>query len=46
VLTIEQGFETGRPSAITLGFEVGGGAMRSASVGGPTVIVASGALNL
>ena len=46
VLTIEQGYETGRPSLIALGFEVEGGALRSASIGGSAVIVSSGALEL
>ena len=45
-LTIEQGFEMGRPSLITLGFAVDGGALRSASIGGSAVIVSSGALDL
>jgi trans-2,3-dihydro-3-hydroxyanthranilate isomerase len=46
MLMIEQGFEMGRPSRITLGFEVEGGQLRSASIGGSAVIVASGALDL
>jgi len=46
MLTIEQGFEMGRPSRIALGFEVEGGQLRSASIGGSAVIVASGALDL
>jgi len=46
VLTIEQGFEMGRPSLMALGFEVEGGELRSASIGGSAVIVASGALEL
>jgi trans-2,3-dihydro-3-hydroxyanthranilate isomerase len=45
-LTIEQGFEMGRPSLIALGLEVEGGELRSASIGGSTVIVSSGALEL
>jgi trans-2,3-dihydro-3-hydroxyanthranilate isomerase len=46
VLTIEQGFEMGRPSRIALGFEVEGGALRSASIGGSAVIVSSGAVEI
>jgi trans-2,3-dihydro-3-hydroxyanthranilate isomerase len=46
VLTIEQGFEMGRPSLIALGLEIGGGELRSASIGGSVVIVSSGALEL
>ena len=46
VLTIEQGFEMGRPSRIALGFEVEGGELRSASIGGYAVIVSSGVLDL
>jgi trans-2,3-dihydro-3-hydroxyanthranilate isomerase len=45
-LTIEQGYEMGRPSLIALGFAAEGGLLRSASIGGPTVIVSSGALEL
>ena len=46
VLTIEQGYEMGRPSLIALGLEVEGGELRSASIGGSAVIVSSGALEL
>ena len=46
LLSIEQGFEMGRPSQIALGFEVAGGELRSASIGGYAVIVASGVLEL
>ncbi len=45
-LTIEQGFEMGRPSLITLGFAIDGGMLRSASIGGSAVVVSSGALDL
>jgi len=45
-LVIEQGFEMGRQSRIVLGFEVQGGSLRSASIGGSAVIVSSGALDL
>jgi trans-2,3-dihydro-3-hydroxyanthranilate isomerase len=46
VLPIEQGFEMARPSRIVLSLDVGGGALRSASIGGSAVIVSSGALDL
>jgi trans-2,3-dihydro-3-hydroxyanthranilate isomerase len=46
VLTIEQGFEMGRPSLITLRLEVERGELRSASIGGGAVIVSSGTLEL
>jgi trans-2,3-dihydro-3-hydroxyanthranilate isomerase len=46
VLTIEQGYEMGRPSLIALGLEVEGGELQSASIGGSAVIVSSGALEL
>jgi predicted PhzF superfamily epimerase YddE/YHI9 len=46
VFLLEQGFEMGRPSLMTLGFVVEGGALRSASIGGSAVIVSSGALDL
>ncbi len=46
VLTIEQGFEMGRPSFMALGFEVEAGALRSATIGGSAVIVSVGSLDL
>jgi trans-2,3-dihydro-3-hydroxyanthranilate isomerase len=46
VLTIEQGFEMGRPSRIALGLAIEGGKLNSASIGGSAVIVSSGALDL
>lgn len=46
VLTIEQGFEMGRPSRIALGLAIEGGELLSASIGGSAVIVSSGALSL
>jgi len=46
VLTIEQGYEMGRPSLIALGLEVQNGELSSASIGGSAVIVSSGALEL
>jgi trans-2,3-dihydro-3-hydroxyanthranilate isomerase len=45
-LTLEQGFEMGRPSLITLGMRIEGGALRGASIGGSAVIVSSGTLDL
>lgn len=46
MLTLEQGFEMGRPSLIALGLVVEGGAVTSATIGGSVVTVASGALDL
>ncbi|MDE3175802.1 MAG: PhzF family phenazine biosynthesis protein [Pseudomonadota bacterium] len=46
MLVIEQGFEMGRPSLISLGLEIEGGALRAATVGGSVVIVAEGTLRL
>ena len=43
-LVIEQGFEMGRPSLMTLGLEIERGSLVSASVGGGAVIVAEGSL--
>ncbi len=45
-LTIEQGYEMGRPSLIALRFTVEGRKLRSASIGGSAVIVSNGALDL
>lgn len=45
-LTIEQGYEIGRPSWIVLGLDVERGALVEASVGGGAVIVAEGFLDL
>ena len=39
---IEQGYEMGRPSLITLGLEVSGGVHTSASIGGSAVLVGQG----
>ena len=39
---IEQGYEMGRPSLITLGLEVSGGVLTSASIGGSAVWVGQG----
>ena len=46
MLIIEQGFEMGRPSLISLGLEIEGGALRAATVGGSVVIVSEGTLRL
>jgi trans-2,3-dihydro-3-hydroxyanthranilate isomerase len=46
MLTIEQGFEMGRPSLIALGLVVENGALVSATIGGSVVIVSSGSLDL
>ncbi|MCW6508579.1 PhzF family phenazine biosynthesis protein [Lichenifustis flavocetrariae] len=45
-LVIEQGYEMGRPSLITLGLNVENGALVSASIGGGTVRIAEGTLHL
>ena len=39
---IEQGFEMGRPSLIELGLTLRGGALATASVGGPAIVVTEG----
>ncbi len=46
MLVIEQGFEMGRPSLISLGLEVEDGALRAATIGGSAVIVSEGSLRL
>jgi trans-2,3-dihydro-3-hydroxyanthranilate isomerase len=46
MLTIEQGFEMGRPSLIALGLVVEKGVVASATIGGSVVIVSSGSLDL
>ncbi len=46
MLTIEQGFEMGRPSLIALGLVIEDGALASATIGGSVVLVSSGALDL
>ncbi|HLW92342.1 MAG TPA: PhzF family phenazine biosynthesis isomerase, partial [Roseiarcus sp.] len=45
LFVIEQGFEMGRPSLISLGLDVEGGALRSATIGGSAVIIAQGTIN-
>ena len=42
---IEQGFEMGRPSLISLGLEVENGALQAATIGGSAVRIAEGAIN-
>lgn len=44
-LIIEQGYEMGRPSQITLGLEVVDGNLVSATIGGPAIIVSEGMLH-
>jgi len=46
MMTIEQGFEMGRPSLIALGLVVEDGALASATIGGSVVIVSNGSLDL
>jgi trans-2,3-dihydro-3-hydroxyanthranilate isomerase len=46
MLTIEQGFEMGRPSLIALGLVIEDGALASATIGGSVVNVSSGSLDL
>jgi trans-2,3-dihydro-3-hydroxyanthranilate isomerase len=46
LLTLEQGLEMGRPSFIALGLQIEAGELRSASIGGSAVIIASGLLDL
>jgi trans-2,3-dihydro-3-hydroxyanthranilate isomerase len=45
-LVIEQGYEMGRPSLITLGLTVQDGALVRATIGGSAVVVSEGALRL
>ena len=45
-LIIEQGFEMGRPSLITLGLEVERGILQAASIGGHAVLVAQGVIDV
>lgn len=46
MLLIEQGFEMGRPSLISLGLEIEGGRLTAATIGGGAVIVSEGSLRL
>jgi len=45
-LVIEQGFEMGRPSLITLDMDTAGGKLVAARVGGDAVIVATGTIDI
>lgn len=45
-LILEQGFEMGRPSLITLGLEIEAGALTGASIGGAALIVSQGTIHL
>ncbi len=45
-IIIRQGFAMGRPSLITLGLDIAGGALTSASIGGQAVVVSEGTLFL
>ena len=45
-VTIRQGFAMGRPSLITLGLDLEGGALTSASIGGHAVVVSDGTIDL
>ena len=45
-LVIEQGYDMGRPSLITLGIDMARGQLAGASIGGAAVIVAEGTLHL
>ncbi len=45
-IVIAQGVEMGRPSAIALGLEVEGGALKSASIGGSAALIAEGTIDL
>ena len=45
-LVLEQGFDMGRPSLITLGLEMERGRLVAASIGGHCVIVSEGVMNL
>ncbi len=45
-LIIEQGFEMGRPSLITLGLEIEQGRLIEASIGGHAVMVSSGVIDV
>jgi trans-2,3-dihydro-3-hydroxyanthranilate isomerase len=46
MLTVEQGFEMGRPSLIALGLVVENGSVVSATIGGSVVLVSNGSLDL
>lgn len=46
LMVIEQGYEMGRPSQITLGLTVEGGRLTRATIGGSAIVVSEGALRL
>jgi trans-2,3-dihydro-3-hydroxyanthranilate isomerase len=46
VLMVEQGFEMGRPSFISLGLEVAGGRLMEASIGGSTILLQQGTIDI
>ena len=46
MLIIEQGFEMGRPSLITVGLVIENGALASATIGGSVVLIGNGSLDL
>jgi trans-2,3-dihydro-3-hydroxyanthranilate isomerase len=46
LLVVEQGYEMGRPSQITLGLSVEHGRLMKATIGGSAVVVSEGALRL
>ena len=43
-VTIEQGYEMGRPSLIRLGLTIEGGALAAGTIGGDAIIVAEGTI--
>jgi trans-2,3-dihydro-3-hydroxyanthranilate isomerase len=45
-MVIEQGYEMGRPSQITLGLSVEGGRLTRATIGGSAIVISEGALRL
>jgi trans-2,3-dihydro-3-hydroxyanthranilate isomerase len=45
-MVIEQGYEMGRPSQITLGMTVEGGRLAKATIGGSAIVISEGALRL
>jgi trans-2,3-dihydro-3-hydroxyanthranilate isomerase len=42
--TLEQGLEMGRPSRLSLGIDVAGGAATAVRVGGPSVLISRGSM--
>ena len=45
-ITIEQGFEMGRPSLIHLTMDIAAGALTSGEIGGSAIIVAQGTIEI